>query len=168
MNKNKLYLAERWLFLPLPKSSLLMLSETITVEKKIKAPAELIWKALTSATQMKNWYFAMEKFIAEPGFSFTMYGEREGKYYPIHCTIVEAIKNKLLSYTWSYEEYPAETIVCFELFENDQQTILKLTHKGLQKIPASFPALSFANHVIGWKHIIGKSLKNYVEKIPRS
>ena len=145
-----------------------MLPETISVEKKLNAPIDVVWKALTSAKQMKNWYFAMERFIAEPGFSFTMYGEKEGKYYPIHCNIIAAEKNRLLSYSWSYEEYPTETIVSFELIEKGPQTIIKLTHKGLENIPASFNDLSVANHLIGWKQIIGKSLKAYVEKMAKT
>ncbi len=141
-----------------------MSPETVAVEKKLNAPIDVVWKALTSATQMKNWYFATERFIAEPGFSFIMYGEKEGRYYPIHCNIIAAEKNKKLAYTWSYEECPIETIVSFELIEKGPQTIIKLSHRGLEKIPASFTDLSVANHVIGWKHIIGKSLKKYVEK----
>ncbi len=144
-----------------------MPSEIIIVQKKINAPAAVIWKALTTATQMKNWYFAMEKFIAEPGFSFKMYGEKEGKFFAINCCIIEVQKNKLLSYTWSYEEYPADSTVSFELTQKDKQTIVKLTHTGLQNIPASYEELSIANHITGWKHIIGKLLKDYAEGVQK-
>jgi uncharacterized protein YndB with AHSA1/START domain len=140
-----------------------MASEIISFKTKLNAPGEVVWKALTTATQMKNWYFAMERFIAEPGYTFKMFGKKENKYFPINCVIISVQKNKQLSYSWSYEEFPAETIVNFELIEMGQQTILKLTHTGLEQIPASFTELSIANHAIGWKHIIAKSLKEFVE-----
>ena len=141
-----------------------MPTDIIIVKQQLNATIDVVWLALTSATQMKNWYFAMENFIAEPGFSFVMYGEKEGKYFPINCSIIEVKKNSLLSYSWNYEGFPSTTLVSFELLQNGPQTMLTLTHEGLKDIPKEATELYAANHIAGWKNIIKKSLKDFVEK----
>lgn len=141
-----------------------MSSDIILIEQQLNATVEIVWQALTNATQMKHWYFATENFIAEPGFSFVMYGEKEGNFFPIHGCIIEVIKNKLLSYSWSYQSSTTTTVVSFELIKRGNQSSITFTHKGLKDIPAALTNLSAANQIVGWKNIIKKSLKNYVEK----
>jgi uncharacterized protein YndB with AHSA1/START domain len=140
-----------------------MSKEKVTIEKKIAAPVELVWKALTSAPEMKNWYFAMEKFIPEPGFSFRMFGEKNGKFFPIRCCIIQAEQNKLLTYSWSYEEYPAETLLRIELEEDGKKTLVRLTHSGLDQFPKEMEHLDSKHHKESWNTIIGKNLKTYAE-----
>ena len=40
---------------------------------------------------------------------------------------------------------------------------LKLTHEGLDNFPAT-PDFAYENFVAGWNEIIGKLLKDYLEK----
>lgn len=140
-----------------------MSKEKITIQKKIAAPVDVIWKALTSASEMKNWYFAMEKFIPEPGFCFRMFGEKNGKFFPIRCCIIQAEKNKLLTYSWSYEEFPVETLLRFELEEDGKKTLVRVTHSGLDAFPKEMEHLDSKHHKESWNNIIGKHLKTYAE-----
>ena len=74
------------------------------------------------------------------------------------------VVEKKLSYSWRYEGYPGNSIVTFELFEEGNKARLTLTHEGLETFPnhlADFAKESFAK---GWTHIIGTSLKDFVEK----
>jgi len=50
------------------------------------------------------------------------------------------------------------------LFDEGDKTRLKLTHAGIESFPAEkdFARESFAK---GWTHIIGTSLKEYLEKV---
>jgi hypothetical protein len=41
---------------------------------------------------------------------------------------------------------------------------LKLTHEGLETFPASNTDFAKENFVAGWTHIVGTSLKEFVEK----
>jgi uncharacterized protein YndB with AHSA1/START domain len=143
-----------------------MKNEPITLEKTLHAPVEVVWQALTSKDEMQNWYFDIKEFKPEVGFEFTFTAGDEHRKYLHRCKILTIEKFKKLSYTWSYDDYPGETIVTFELFKEGNTTRVKLTHEGTEKIQAgsdkNFARESFVG---GWTHIIGTSLKNYVEKV---
>ena len=70
---------------------------------------------------------------------------------------------KKLKYSWQYRDYEGLSFVTFELFAEGDKTRLKLTHEGLETFPAikDFARESFEG---GWNYIIGKSLKEYMEK----
>ena len=139
--------------------------ETGLVVKEImlQASVDKVWRALTDKEQMSSWYFTIAEFMALPGFEFKLYGEKKGVIFPISCTVKEVEENRKLSYTWSYDDYPAETLVIFELKAVGDQTELRLTHRGLQNIPQGGSDVSVRNHMDGWDFIIGSSLKQFVE-----
>ena len=136
----------------------------VVKEVVLDAPVNKVWTAITDKEEMKEWYFTIEEFVARPGFPFKMYGEKKGVKFPISCTVKEVEPNRRLSYTWSYDDFPAETLLTFELMENGDQTELYLTHEGLEKIPPENADVSIENHWEGWEFIIGTSLRQYVEK----
>lgn len=137
---------------------------SVVQEVMLQAPVAKVWRALTDKQEMKEWYFSIDEFIAKPGFQFKMYGEKKGVKFPISCTIKNVVKEEKLSYTWSYDDFPAETLLTFELSEDNGQTVLRLIHEGLEKIPRENTDVSVENHRDGWEFIIGTSLKQYVEK----
>lgn len=141
-----------------------MENDPVVKEAVFEVPAEKVWRAITNTDEMEHWYFTIDEFKAEPGFEFKMYGERKGVKFPISCTVQEAVLNKVLSYTWSYDDFPAETLVRFELKAMDKHTELRLTHIGLENIPPDNAYLSVQNHREGWDFIIDSSLKQYLEK----
>ena len=73
------------------------------------------------------------------------------------------VPNKKLSYSWRYDGYPGDSLVTFELFEENDKARVKLTHEGLESFgdKADFAKENF---VAGWNEIIGKFLKEYVER----
>ena len=137
----------------------------IIIERTFNAPVYKVWAAITDKTKMKEWYFDLSEFKAEPGFEFQFYGEgKEGEKYLHLCTVQEAIVNKKLSYTWRYDGYEGNSLVSFELFSEGDKTKLILTHSGLETFPATTNAFAKENFVEGWTHIINVSLKDYLEK----
>ena len=136
----------------------------VVKEVTLQAPVAKVWRAITDKEEMKEWYFTIEEFTAQPGFQFKMYGEKKGTKFPISCNVKEVHQNKKLSYTWNYDDFPAETLLTFELSKNGDQTDLRLTHEGLEQIPPGNADVSVENHRDGWEFIIGTSLKQYVEK----
>lgn len=134
------------------------------IERTYDALVDTVWQAITDKDQMKEWYFDLEAFIPEVGFEFRFYGGSETEKYLHICRITEVIPGKKLSYTWRYEGYPGESVVSFELFPEGEQTRLKLTHEGLESFPAGKPDFARESFAAGWTHIIGISLKEYVEK----
>ena len=125
------------------------------------SPAE-VWEALTNPEKMKEWYFDIPGFKPEVGHKFEFFGGTEEKQYKHVCVVTEAIPRKKLSHTWTYEGYPGESVVSFELFEEGTGTRLKLTHSGLETFPADNPDFAKKNFEMGWTDIVGSMLPDYL------
>lgn len=141
-----------------------MKNSVIVKEVILNAPADKIWKALTDKNEMKQWYFELEEFKPEPGFSFQFWGGTELRKYLHLCQVKESIPYRKLSYSWKYENIPGDTLLTFELDEQSNKTNLKLTHIGLDSFPSNNPDLSSQNFEAGWEYIIKTSLKNFIEQ----
>lgn len=140
-------------------------SEPIVKEVVLDATPERVWKAITDKDEMKKWYFDLKEFKAVPGFEFEFEGGPDDRMYIHQCRVIEVIPLKKLSYTWSYEGYQGTTLVGFELFEEGQRTRLQLTHEGLESFEVNNnPDLDKKNFDAGWSHIIGISIKEYIDK----
>ncbi|REC50349.1 SRPBCC family protein [Chryseobacterium pennipullorum] len=137
----------------------------IIVQHKIDAPIEKIWEALTDKNKMKSWYFDIEDFEPQVGKVFNFYEPGTEKKYHHRCEILEMIPQKRMKHTWSYPDYSKlKTIVTWELIPQEEGTLVKLTHEGIEnfdRLGSSFSRESFTE---GWNGIIGKSLKDYIEK----
>lgn len=141
-----------------------MSNKSIVVERTFNAPVSKVWKAITNKDEMKKWYFDLSEFKPEKGFKFEFTGGDEaGKQYLHHCEIMEVITEKKLAYTWRYEDVPGNSLVTFELFEEGEKTLLRLTHEGVESFATddvNFARKSFEG---GWDHIVNISLKDYLE-----
>lgn len=137
----------------------------IVIDRTYNVPLEIVWKAITNADDMKQWYFNIPYFKDEVGFKFQFVaGSDKKRQYRHLCKITEVFENKKLAYTWQYDGYEGNTLVTFELFDEGKRTKIKLTHEGLETFPADEPDFSKESFVEGWTLIIGKNLKEYVEK----
>lgn len=140
-----------------------MKAEPIIIEKLFDASAATIWKALTDKDVMKQWYFDLEEFKPEVGFEFSFPGGPDGKSYTHICRVVSAVQEEQLAYTWRYKGYPGVSTVTFDLHPEADKTRFSLTHEGLESFPADNPDLARGNFVMGWDHIINKSLTQFLE-----
>jgi len=142
-----------------------MKSTPIVVEAIYRAAISVVWSAISDHTEMKKWYFDLQTFEPIPGFKFQFYAGSEGNQFLHLCEVTESIPNKRLTYSWKYDGYPGESLVTFELFEEGEHTRLKLTHTGLETFPQDQSDFAKENFEAGWKEIIGKNLKEYVENL---
>ena len=140
-----------------------MNNESFVIERTYNAPVNKVWKAITDRDLMQQWYFNIAAFKPEVGFEFTFDGGSKEKTYTHLCKILEVIPNKKLSYSWRYKDYEGYSVVTFELFDEGEKTRLKLTHTGLETFPQVSKGFSKESFTQGWTHIIGTSLKNFVE-----
>jgi uncharacterized protein YndB with AHSA1/START domain len=139
--------------------------EPFTIERVYNAPIEIVWEAITDREQMKQWYFDLAEFKVEKGFEFQFTGQgHKGEQYLHLCKVTDVITGKKLSYSWTYEGLEGYSVVTFELFDEGSTTRLKLTHEGLETFPENNPDFAKESFMEGWTHIIGKSLKEFVEK----
>ena len=141
-----------------------MENKPIIVERLFNANVAKVCKALTDKNEMKEWYFDPDDFRAEPGFKFKFTGGPSPEKRYVHlCQITEVILLKKLTYSWRYEGFEGNSFVTFELFEKGNQTLLKLTHIGIETFPSSNPDFTVEDFVAGWNEIINVSLKKQVE-----
>jgi uncharacterized protein YndB with AHSA1/START domain len=134
------------------------------IERNFNAPVEKVWKAITNKNEMRKWYFDLAEFEPKVGLEFQFKAGKEDKLYLHFCKITEVVKNKKLSYSWRYDGYPGISYVTFELFHKGSNTLLRLTHEGLESFGTENPDLAKERFAEGWEHIIGKSLKEFLEK----
>ena len=139
------------------------LAEPIVINRIFNAPVARVWKALTSADQMREWYFDLKEFKAEVGFEFDFVVEHEGNKYHHLCRVTEVIPEEKIAYTWRYQGEPGDSLVTFELFPDGNRTRLKLTHTGIETFPKT-PAYARKNFEAGWTAIIGSELKQFIER----
>ena len=142
------------------------MSDPIIVERIYNAQLEKVWSAITDRDEMEKWYFDLAEFKPEPGFEFQFYGEgKQGEKFLHLCKVIEVIPKKKLTYSWRYDGYEGNSFVTFELFPEGNKTRLKLIHAGLETFPPT-PNNDFAkeNFEAGWTELIGKLLKDYLEK----
>ena len=66
----------------------------IVIERTFNAPAAKVWRAITNNDEMKEWYFKLKKFKAEPGFEFQFEGGPDDRSYVHLCKITEVIPEK--------------------------------------------------------------------------
>jgi len=138
--------------------------QPLIIEKTYQASIESVWKALTDKDKMKEWYFELKDFKPEIGFEFQFYGGSDDRKFLHLCKITEVEFLTKLSYTWQYEGYPGQSIVTFELFEEEKnKTRIKLIHTGLESFPQDMKDFSIDNFKTGWNFILGESLPSYVE-----
>jgi uncharacterized protein YndB with AHSA1/START domain len=142
-----------------------METQPLIVEKKLNAPAARVWEALTNNEQMQQWYFKLDNFEARIGFEFSFLGQgSKGENYKHNCVITAVIPERKLSYTWAYENLEGSSEVSFELFPDRDQTLVRITHTGLDSFPKNNPDFDPSSFNEGWNHILGISLKDFVEK----
>ncbi|MCK9422373.1 MAG: SRPBCC domain-containing protein [Bacteroidales bacterium] len=141
-----------------------MENQPIILERNYNAPIIKVWQALTDINEMRKWYFDLAEFKAEVGFKFQFYGGKDPETQYLHrCEVTEAIFEKKLTYSWRYDGYPGNSFVTFELFNQDDKTTLRLTHRGLETLAAGSPDFARENFVEGWTHFVNIALKEYLE-----
>ena len=132
---------------------------------RTRSSSDEVWKAITDRDEMAQWYFKLAEFRAEPGFEFRFTGgPAPDRQYDHVCVVKEVIPRQKLSYSWRYEGFAGDTVVSFSLRESGNETVLTLTHEGLQSLPQDNPDFAVANFAAGWKEIIGRSLAQHLSR----
>ena len=142
-----------------------MSNNVITVEKIYNAPVEKVWKALTDKDEMREWYFNVDDFKPEKGFEFSFAGQgRKGEEYIHLCKVLEAVPNKKIQYSWSYKGHPGYSVVTFDLFDEGDKTLLKLTHTGMESFAGNGSDFAVESFTGGWNEIVNVMLEKYLAK----
>ena len=139
--------------------------EPIIVEQTFSTSVDTVWNAITRIEQMRKWYFeSIPSFKPEVGFETQFNVKGRERNFLHKWKVTEVVPLKMLAYNWKYEEYPGNSLVKFELFEENKLTKLKLTHQVLEDFPDDIPEFKRESGVEGWTFFISKSLKEFLEK----
>lgn len=103
-------------------------TRTVIVERRLAAPAEKIWRALTQPHLIEEWLMKTD-FKPVEGQKFQLRKDPTPQIsVVIDCEVRTLDENKTLSYTWS--AYGTETVVTFTLTPVEGGTVLRLEQAG--------------------------------------
>lgn len=141
-----------------------MSNKPLIVERTFNAPAAKVWSAITDLDEMRKWYFQLKDFKLKVGFKFDfMAGASGGPQYLHLCEITEIVEGKKLAYTWRYDNYPGNSEVSWELFDKGEQTLVRITHTGLESMAENGPDFAITSFTQGWTYFLYTALKGYLE-----
>jgi len=122
-----------------------------------------LWEAITHPGEMRKWFFkSMHSFIPEHGFSTRFKVNTKGRDYVQIWQVIEVIPKQKISYQWRYGNLPGNSTVSFELFGDQNNSTLILTHTGTESFFATKPDLTTKSCTDGWKYFLCVRLKDYL------
>lgn len=140
-------------------------ADPIIVEQTFDKSIEEVWTAISDLSQMHEWYFKeITSFEPEVGFETRFDVKVEGRNFGHIWRIKEVKAPSLISYDWSYGEYPGKSVAVFELSAYPEGTKLKLTHTVLEPFPQEIPEFKRESGLAGWNYIIKTSLKEFLAR----
>jgi uncharacterized protein YndB with AHSA1/START domain len=147
--------------------------DAIVSEIKIAAPPERVFRALSDARELQQWFTSPEC----PAKSWEMDPRVDGSYryqtekgstvvngvneFQCHGHITEYDPPRVIAYTWYanwHDDSTVRTLVRWELTPSEAGTHVKVTHSGLSKLPVARKDYSG-----GWPEVV-QMLKTFVEK----
>jgi uncharacterized protein YndB with AHSA1/START domain len=140
-------------------------SQPIVVEQLFAVPTHVVWDAITNRDQMVQWFFSdIPEFRPEAGFK-TEFNVSTGVRDFYHLwTITEAVPGRKIVYDWRYKNLPGVGKVTFDIIEQGQQSLLRITNEGLESFPKDIPEFARESCEGGWKYFIQGNLKAYLER----
>lgn len=142
---------------------------TVSVSKKLHAPIQQVWAALTDPSQMKQWYFHVRDYEPKVGNVFTFYEKETGGTFLHRCEILAVEPPRLFEHTWEHPSHSkGVSKVRWELKEETGGgCTLTLTHTGLENFADAGPEFAPENYEMGWKGIVQIGLRNYLYGIKK-
>ena len=95
---------------------------TMVFERRINAPIQRVWHALTDHRELAQWFFPIDGHLVE-GSEIVIRWDEE----PLHSTVIARETPNLLAWTWHRPGEP-ESVVRWELFDEGEETRFVLTH----------------------------------------
>lgn len=136
----------------------------IIIEQKFHKSPESVWEAITDIRKMRQWYFGnLPDFKPVIGFETQFEVHSGERVFPHRWKITEVIPPKKITYNWKYDGYPGDSFVTFELFPDNDQTLLRLTTEIVEDFPQDIPEFRRESCSGGWSFFIQDRLKKYLE-----
>jgi len=139
----------------------------VVLERAYQVPIKKVWAALTVKELLKQWYFDFsDQFKLEVGHVFEWKaGPPDGTQWLHRGKILEIINEKKLVHTWEYPGYSGQAKLTWEVSKiSENETHLKLLFEFIEPFDFKEDALRRKNFAEGWRHIVNKSLPEFLQK----
>ena len=138
--------------------------DNVVIKQKVNAPAAKVWNAITDPAVMKEWFYDIADFSTDLHTEFSFYDKDAEIKKQHHGEILEVIPEEKLKYSWSYPEITKDkTIVKWNLQDEGDQTLVILTHKGLENFEHLGDEFSKDAFDIFWTKMVSIDFKNFIE-----
>lgn len=138
--------------------------QPIVVEQVFGVSKATVWNAITDHGQMIQWFFDnIPDFQPVVGFRTQFNVNARERDFHHEWTITESIPGKKIVYDWRYTEIPGAAKVTFEIFDQEDGSLLRVTNEGLESFPSNIPEFSPESCLGGWNYFIQGNLKEYLE-----
>jgi len=112
---------------------------------------------------MKQWYFDnIPEFKTEVGFKTQFNVKAPSRDFLHIWTISEVIPFQKIVYNWKFKGLPGSADVSFELFEEKNKTLLRVTNKVIEDFDSSIPEFQRESCQGGWNYFINERLKAFL------
>lgn len=138
--------------------------DPVVIQQTVDASKESVWRALTDATRMRQWYFGnIPSFEPVVGFEVQFDVESNERTFTHVWTVTDVEPITSIAYQWQYEGHPGDSTVRFDLSDRDGGTHVRLTHTPTETFPQEIPEFQRDACLQGWKYVIETALKDFVE-----
>lgn len=137
----------------------------IVVETQLSGTRQQVWEAITVHDKMIEWYFDnIPAFEPKEGFNTQFPVHSESRTFTHIWHVTKVVPRQLITYHWTYTEYPGEGKVSFEILDNGDAVKLRLTNIVVKDFPEDVPEFKRQSCIDGWNFFIKDRLKNYMQK----
>lgn len=141
------------------------MKNTIEQSVTIKASATWIWKALTDASELENWWSEDVVLEAKVGGSFREpWEDDDGKAQLASGKVTSVKKEKSIAFTWREKNWPKDiTTQCqFTIEDQGSTRVFTVTHQGWDAFPEPQRKELMKDFKVGWSYHL-KELKSYLD-----
>lgn len=121
-------------------------TDTIVIERRVAALPSKVYRYLTDSVAWTRWQGVEATIDASPGGIFRM---QMANGMLARGQFVDLVPDERVVFTWGWVDYPGvppgSSTVEVDLIREDEQTLIRLTHRGLA--PEEQPI-----HSMGWNH----------------
>lgn len=136
----------------------------IEVAQLFNCSINKLWNALTSADEMRQWFFPqMKSFEAREGFNCSFDVNSEDVIFVHNWNVIEVRPNEKLVIEWNYKGIVGNSHVIFEIEGKETASALKLSHIVIEDFLSDLPQFTRESGVAGWEYLIEERLKNFLE-----
>lgn len=137
----------------------------VLVSHTFDQPVAKVWRAITHHDQMVVWFFEnIPDFQAKTGFSTSFPVHSEERTFTHKWSIIEVIPYQKIRYSWSYEEYPGNSILSMQLYPEGNGTRFVLEHRTTADFPENIPEFKRESCINGWEYFIHTRLTTFLKR----